>query len=348
MDSKEKRKITLGSLAEAMEGVVNGDPEIEVSGIAPIVSADSGEITFLSGVKNYALHLESLKKSKAIAVIAPENAPEIEMPSIRLKNPYYGLVRALEFFHPEKRPGYKIHPTAFVSEDAELAESVIVGPNAVVESGAKIGAGSWICAQAYIGSYVEIGESSKIHPGARILSSCKIGSRCTVHSNAVIGSDGFGYTPHNGTQLKVPQVGNVQIEDDVEIGSCVTIDRATMGSTKIGAGTKIDNMVHIAHNCVIGKSCTIVAQVGISGSTILEDNVTLAGQVGTVGHVTVGKGTVVAARGVVTNDVEPGSFVSGFPVKPHQEERKILASLRRLPELIKKVRDLEKKVLEKE
>ena len=146
----------------------------------------------------------------------------------------------------------------------------------------------------------------------------------------------------------MPQVGNVIVGDDVEIGACVTIDRATMGATSIGNGTKIDNMVHIAHNVEIGNNCTIVAQVGISGSTIVEDNVTLAGQVGTVGHVRIGKGTVVAARGVVTADVEPGSFVSGFPIKPHQEERKILASLRKLPELLKKVRDLEKILSEKE
>jgi UDP-3-O-[3-hydroxymyristoyl] glucosamine N-acyltransferase len=175
-----------------------------------------------------------------------------------------------------------------------------------------------------------------------------IGNDCIIHPNTVIGSDGFGFTPYNGEQLKVPQVGNVILGNRVEIGACVTIDRATMGSTRIGDGTKIDNMVHVAHNCIIGKNCTIVAQVGISGSTILEDNVTLAGQVGTVGHVKVGKGAVVAARGVVTADVEPGSMVSGFPLKPHAEERKILAAMRKLPDLLKKVRQLEKLTAVKE
>ncbi|GAB4274064.1 MAG: UDP-3-O-(3-hydroxymyristoyl)glucosamine N-acyltransferase [Candidatus Rifleibacteriota bacterium] len=349
MHSQNNRlKVTLKELAETMGGVVHGDPTIQVSGIASILRANSEQITFLSGAKNYAAHLEKLKKSKAAAVIAPEDAPEVELPSIRLKNSYYGLIRALELFHPVKKPDYLIHPSAFVSENAELGSDVVIGPNAVVESGAVIGNGSWIEAQAYIGRNVRIGNGVRIFPGVRILESCVVGDRSVIHSNTVIGSDGFGFTQYQGKQLKIPQVGNVVIESDVEIGSCVTVDRATMESTVIGEGTKIDNLVHIAHNVIIGKNCTIVAQVGISGSTILEDQVTLAGQVGTVGHVTVGKGTTVAARGVVTTDVEPGSFVSGFPIKPHQEERRILASMRKLPELVKKVRELEKKIEEKE
>lgn len=345
--AQNKRSITLQELCNIAGGKITGDATVVLSGIAAVSQAIKGELTFLSGVKNYAGHLEALKKSHAAAVIAPEDAPDLPMPTLRVKNPYWALVKALEFFHPEERPDYNIHPTAFVSEDAIVSDKAVIGPLAVVESGACVENGAFIGAQAFIGRSVKIGADTFIHPGARILKNCVVGASCIIHSNTVIGSDGFGFTQHEGRQIKVPQVGNVVIEDDVEIGSCVTIDRATMGSTLIGAGTKIDNMVHIAHNCQIGKQCVIVAQVGISGSTVLEDQVTLAGQVGTVGHVRVGRGTTVAARGVVTGDVEPGSFVSGFPIKPHSEERKILASLRKLPELIKKVRDLEKKLEEK-
>lgn len=345
---RQSKSITLRELAEKVGGTVVGSADVILSGIAAVSQAKPGELTFLSGAKNYSAHLEALGKTSASAVIAPIDAPELSLPSLRLSNPYLGLVKALEFFHPQEIPDYTMHSAAFVSEDSSVAADAVIGPMAVVEAGAEVGSGATICAQAYVGLRAKVGKNSYIHPGARILSGCFIGDNCIIHANAVIGSDGFGFTPYEGGQLKVPQVGNVVIENNVEIGSCVTIDRATMGSTFIGAGTKIDNMVHIAHNVQIGKNCVIVAQVGISGSTILEDNVTLAGQVGTVGHVRVGKGSTVAARGVVTGDVAPGSFVSGFPIKPHAEERKILASLRKLPDLIKKVRELEKLLEEKD
>jgi UDP-3-O-[3-hydroxymyristoyl] glucosamine N-acyltransferase len=348
MPENTRKKITLAEFACLIEGSLDSEGDCELTGIAAIQDAKPGDLTFLSGAKNYARHLENLKQTKAVAVIIPENAPQIDLPAVRLKNPYYGLVKALEFFHPEQLPDFKIHATAYVSEDAQIADDVVVGPYAVVEAGAVVGAGTWLQAQSYVGPDVVVGQNCRIFPGVRLLKDSKLGDECIIHSNTVLGSDGFGFTPHNGEQLKVPQIGNVVVGDRVEIGSAVTIDRATMGSTIIGNGTKIDNMVHVAHNCVIGKNCTIVAQVGISGSTVLEDNVTLAGQVGTVGHVRVGKGTVVAARGVVTADVEPGSFVSGFPLKPHGEERRILASLRKLPDLVKKVRQLEKIMAKKE
>lgn len=347
MTKLTKKLITLQELCSISGGKVSGDGSVTLRGVSSIAKASEGELTFLSGVKNYAGHLEALKKSAAVAVIAPEDAPELPIPCLRIKNPYWALIKAMEFFHPEEKPEYNIHPSAFVSEDAKVSPAAFIGPMAVVEAGAEVEAGANICAQAFVGKFARIGKDTLLHPGVRVLKDCVIGANCIIHSNTVVGSDGFGFTQHEGRQIKVPQVGNVVIEDDVEIGACVTIDRATMGSTTIGEGSKIDNMVHIAHNCQIGRQCVIVAQVGISGSTVLEDQVTLAGQVGTVGHVRVGRGTTVAARGVVTSDVEPGSFVSGFPLKPHTEERKILASMRRLPDLIKKVRELEKKLEDK-
>ncbi len=344
----KKKSISLKELSELTGGEFSGSGDLVLSGVASVKQAVNGDITFLSGAKNYAAHLDALKNSAASAVIAPVDAPELPVPSIRLANPYLGLVKLLNFFYPDEMPAYGIHPCAFVSEDADVDKSACVGPMAVVEAGAKVGAESWIGPGAYVSRDCRIGQNCRINSGARILHDCIIGDNCIIHANSVIGSDGFGFTQHAGEHVKVPQIGNVIVGDNVEIGSCVTIDRATMESTLIGSGSKIDNMVHIAHNVQIGKGCIIVAQVGISGSTILEDQVTLAGQVGTVGHVRIGKGTTVAARGVVTGDVDAGSFVSGFPIKPHSEERKILASLRKLPDLIKRVRELEKLLVRKD
>ena len=339
-------KLTLKKLAEMCGGTVIGDENISAENIASLSEAKNNEFSFLSNAKNFSAHLEEVKSTKAVAIIAPEDAPDLPLPSVRLKNPYLGLVAALNYFNPPVEYDYNIHPQAFVSPKAKVAPDAVIGPMAVVDEGAEIGSGSRIDAQVYIGRNAKVGSNTHINPGVRILYNCEVGNNCIIHSNTVIGSDGFGFTPNNGIHVKVPQVGNVVIEDNVEIGACVTIDRATMESTIIGEGTKTDNMIHIAHNCKIGKHCIIVAQVGMSGSTILEDYVTLAGQVGTAGHLTIGKGSTIAARGVVTSNVAPGSFSSGFPLKPHAEERKILVAQRQLPDLIKKVRELEKKIEE--
>ena len=338
--------VKLDYLAEMVGGELDGEA-VTVSKVAPISVAKSGELTFLSSAKNYSSHLKNLQTTSASALIAPLDAPQLHLPSIRVKNPHYALSKILAYFHPEEMPNYKIHPTAFVSEKADVAADVVVGPMAVIEEGAQVKSGSWIKSQVYVGRNAVVGSCCRIFPGVKIMENCIVKDNCIIHANTVIGSDGFGFTPVEGKQLKVPQVGNVIIENDVEIGALVSIDRATMGSTTVGEGTKIDNMVHLAHNVKVGKNCVIVAQVGISGSTIIEDDVTMAGQTGTVGHVTIGRGATVAARGVVTSNVEPGSVVSGFPMKPHGEERRILASLRKLPQLIKRVKELEKKLEEK-
>ena len=311
MNSNKSKKITLTKLSKLIGGRLEGSGSVEICGIASIKDASETDITFLSKAKNYSSHLKSLNSSKASAIIAPEDAPQLSIPSIRFQNSYEGFAKALEYFSPVSRPKYKIHPTAFVHENSTVSDSAIIGPNAVVEKGAEIADNAWIGAGALIGENVKIGQNSTINPNVTVLRECEIGAECVIHSGTVIGSDGFGFTPVNGRHMKVPQIGNVVIKNDVEIGANVTIDRATMGSTIIGSGTRIDNLVHLAHNVIVGKNCVIVAQVGVSGSTILEDDVTLAGQAGTVGHVRVGKGTTVAARGVVTNDVEAGSFVSG-------------------------------------
>jgi len=339
------KPVSLAELARLLGGRLDGEtPGPVISGIAALADASPGDITFLSDAKQYAKHLGQLGASQAAAVIAPEKAGPLPIPSIRFANPYQGFLAALRYFHPEHRPPQGIHPTAFVDEAAEVDPTAIIGPMAVVEAHAVISAGAWIGAQAFVGRSAVVGEGARLHPGARLLERCRVGPRSIIHAGAVLGSDGFGFLTTAEGHAKIPQVGIVDIGADVEIGANVTIDRATMGATRVGDGTKIDNLVHLAHNVVVGKQCIIVAQVGVSGSTILEDRVTLAGQVGTVGHVTVGRGSTIAARGVVTQDVPPGSMMSGFPLKPHTEEKRVMAALRRLPEMLKTLRVIQSRI----
>ena len=340
------KKISLKELAALCGGRVVGDENVTVSSIASLDVAKEGELTFLTGSKNFSEHSAHLKEAKIDAVITAENLPELPIPSIRLKNPHLGLIAALNYFRKELKISYHIHPTASVSETASVAPDAIIGPNAVVEDGATIGAGSHIEGLAYIGRYASVGENTHIYPGVRILDYCVVGSNCIIHSNTVIGSDGYGFAQDQGQHIKVPQVGNVVIEDNVEIGACVTVDRSTMESTVIGEGTKTDNQIHIAHNVQIGKKCLLVAQVGISGGAKLGDYVIMAGKTGCIGHVKIGDGSTILACGIVTNNVPDKSYVSGYPAKPHQEELRIKGAMRKLPDLLKRVRDLENKLNE--
>jgi UDP-3-O-[3-hydroxymyristoyl] glucosamine N-acyltransferase len=340
-EGKTASSLSLADVARHLGGNLEGiePPGPCVHGIAPLDQAGPDQITFLADSRQAARYRAQVAATKAAAVIASPAAGALPVPVIRCEHSYLGLMAALRLFHPERRPLAGIHPSAFVHEEACVDPSAAVGPLAVVEAGAVVAAGAWVEGQCYVGPTAVVREGAHLHPRVSLLDGCRIGRRSIIHSGAVIGSDGFGFHSTAQGHAKVPQVGIVEIGDDVEIGANVTIDRATMGKTTIGDGTKIDNLVHIAHNCVIGRHCIIVAQVGLSGSTTLEDRVTLAGQVGTAGHLTVGHDTVVAARGVVTQDVAPRSFVSGFPLKPHHEEKKIMMALRRLPDLLKTVRD---------
>ena len=346
MSIKNGKSISLKELAALCGGRVVGDENIKVSSIASLDVAKEGELTFLTGHKNFEEHAKHLKDTKIAAVITSEDLPELPIPSIRLKNPHLGLIAALNFFRKETKISYHIHPTAYVSETATVAKDAIVGPNAVVEDGAVIGEKAHIEGCAYVGRNASVGNNTHLYPGVRLLDNCIVGSNCIIHSNTVIGSDGYGFAQANGEHIKVPQVGNVVIEDNVEIGACVTIDRSTMESTIIGEGTKTDNQIHIAHNVEIGKKCLLVAQVGISGGAILGDYVVMAGKTGCIGHVKIGDGSTILACGIVTNNVPDKSYISGYPAKPHQEELRIKGAMRKLPDLIKRVRDLENKINE--
>ena len=219
---------------------------------------------------------------------------------------------------------------------------------AVVDDNAVIDSDVVIYPHVYVGQFAKIGAGSVLYPNVTIREYCQIGKNCIIHPSAVIGSDGFGFTTKDGIHTKVPQVGNVVVEDDVEIGSLVGIDRAAMGSTIIGHGTKIDNLVHIGHNCKIGANCLIVAQTGLSGSTIVGNNVTFGGQVGTSGHLTIGSNSVFAARTGISKSMPEGSFCAGFPIQSHAEWLKTQAAIRQLPELIKRVRQLEAELKNKQ
>ncbi len=338
------RSMTIGALAQALGGRVEGTGnDLELTGIGSIKEAAAGEVTFLAHARN----LGELSATRASAVIAGNDVGALPLPAVRVANPYLALARALPLFRPPRPHIPGIHPTAFVDQAARVDATASIGALAVVEAGAVIGPRTRIDAQAHVGVDAVIGSDTWIHPHAVIESGCRLGDRVVIHGGTVIGSDGFGFTPdpaRGHALVKVPQLGIVEVADDVEIGANVTIDRATMGKTFIGRGSKIDNLVHLAHNVVVGEQCIIVAQVGVSGSTTLEDRVTLAGQSGLVGHITIGKGATVAARGVPTHDIPPGEVVSGFPAHSHKEERKIMAAMRRLPEMVRAVTAIKQKL----
>jgi UDP-3-O-[3-hydroxymyristoyl] glucosamine N-acyltransferase len=338
-------RVTLEMVAKAIDGIVVGDGSVEISGVAGIREAREGDLTFLANPR-YESYLE---RTRASAVIVADNHREIGKPLIQNSNPYLAFLKAVHFFQgEEERPGPGIHATAVVSDDACVDATAIVGANAVIESGARIAPGAWIGPGSFVGARASVGAGSRLHPNVTVREECVLGARVIVHSGTVIGSDGFGFVRDGDIYRKLPQVGNVVVEDDVELGACVTIDRATTGTTRIGAGSKIDNLVQIAHNVQIGRNCIIVAQVGISGSTEVGDHVVLAGQVGIVGHIKIGTGAQVGAKSGVSKSVKPGEKVFGYPALPVGQAKRIEASLRHLPELVQAVRALRRRVDELE
>ncbi len=333
-------KKTLKDLADYVGGTVSGDGSLEISGLDNIEGAVSGDLTFAVEP-----HIEEAKKTKASAIMLPEEIADFPLPSIRVKEPRAAFAKLLELFTPKLEFPAGVSPQAFIGEDVTIGPDAVIMPFAVVDAHAVIGARSVIYPHVYVGQYTEIGEDTVFYSNSTVREHCRIGSRCVIHSSSVIGADGFGFTTEKGVHTKVPQVGNVVIEDDVEIGAHVGIDRAAMGSTVVGHGTKIDNLVHIGHNCRIGANCLIVAQTGISGSTIVGDNVTFGGQVGTVGHIKIGGNSVYAARSGIISDMPEGVFCAGFPVQSHTEWLRMQAAMKHLPELLKKVKQLEKKLV---
>lgn len=334
---------TLGEIAEKVGGELLGEPGIEIRGVSGIREAKQGDITFLANPR----YEQLLDETGASAVLVPCTVePSGSRAMIRCENPSLAFAAVVEIFNPAAvwLP-QGVHPSAVVDPGAVLEDAVSVGPLAVIGKGAQVGSGSVICGGAYIGPDVRIGRDCLIHPNVSVLWGSLLGDRVIIHSGTVIGSDGFGYATIEGVHHKIPQVGIVVVEDDVEIGANVTVDRARFDRTVIGRGTKIDNLVQIAHNVIIGENSILVAQVAISGSTRIGNHVTLAGQVGVVGHIEIGDGNIVAAQSGVSKDLPPGKEVWwGTPVQPIQKWKKMQAMVRRLPDLNEKVKLLEKRI----
>ena len=327
---------TLNEIAELIDGELSGDGSIKISGLANIIMAQTGDLVFAVPP-----HLDEAKTCAASAVLIPLDTENFPKPAIKVQDPRASFAKLVEMFTPKIKIPVGISPKAHLGKDVKISDGATIMPFAVVDDGAEIKSGAIIYPHVYIGQHVTIGENTIVYSSATVREFCKVGSRCVIHASAVIGSDGFGFTTADGVHTKVPQIGNVIIEDDVEIGAHVGIDRAAMGSTIIGHGTKIDNLVHIAHNCKIGANCLIVAQTGISGSTTVGDNVTFGGQVGTVGHITIGGNSVYAARSGISKNMPEGFFGAGFPIQSHSDWLRHQAALKRVPELVEKIRRIE-------
>ncbi len=341
----------LKEVCELIGGELCGDGEIEIRGVSGIKEAQEHEITFVANAK----YRGEIEHTQASAVIIgkdfiPTNG-ENGKPTIRADNPYFAFVKVMEMFAwPKRETEYGIHETAIIGKNAQIGEQVSIQAFAVVGDNVKIGNGAVINPFVYIGDDVEIGSDVLFYPGVTIYDAVKVGNRVIIHSRAVIGSDGFGFAAVSDRYYKIPQVGTVIIEDDVEIGANSTIDRATMtnGATIIKRGTKIDNLVQVAHNVIIGEDCCIAAQSGIAGSSELKDRVTMAGQSGVAGHLTISEGNIIFAKSAVTKDTPAGSYVSGFPARPHAQQLRIQASLRKLPAMLQEFSRLQQRVLELE
>lgn len=338
---------TASEIAQILGGEIIGDGSLQVMGVASIEDARKGDITFALNGR----YLESAYRSKASVIIVSNEVkmePENSKAIIKTANPRLAFTKILELFAPKIKIAPGLHPTAIIGQGVVLGKDISIGPYVVIGDGAEIGDGVLIYPHTYVGDRVKIGESTTIYPQVTLYREVEIGKRVIIHSGSVIGSGGFGYIEVEKRHIKIPQNGSVVIGDDVEIGASVTIDRATTGVTSIGRGTKIDSLVMIAHNVTIGQDCIIVAQVGISGSAKLEDSVTIAGQAGVAGHLTIGANTVVAARSGITKSIKPGQFISGYPARPHSEEKRIKATISKLPTLLKRIKELERKVEELE
>ena len=331
----------LTDIAARLECRLEGDPEIEIRGVAAIDDAQPGQLTFFTNPK----YAAALRTTRASAVILGENADRAPCAMLRARHPYLAFARAVELFADAWRPPVGVHATAAVGQGVTLGDSVSVGPFAVIGDGARIGARTVIEPHVVIGRGVEIGDDCIVHARVSIRERIRIGHRVILQDGAVIGSDGFGFARRpDGTHHKIPQIGGLVIEDDVEIGANAAVDRPAVGETRIGAGTKIDNLVQIAHGVTIGRNVLLAAQVGVAGSVTIEDDVTLAGQVGVAGHITLGKGVVATAQSGIPNSVDAGAFISGYPAIANRDWLRASAVFRKLPELKKLVADLERRI----
>ncbi len=335
--------LTARGVAELVAGVLEGDPDARIDSIAALDSAGPNELSFARDEK----YLAKLAKCKAGVVLIPKDSisDSAQMTLIRVDDVQVALSTLLEHFAPqEDLPAIGVHDSAVVSPDAELADDVRIGPGVVIAAGAKIGRRTALLARVSIGPRAEIGEDALFYEGVSVRWGCKVGKGVRIGPNTVIGYDGFGYYLSDGVQQKIPHAGNVVLEDGVEIGACTCIDRAKFGSTRIGAGTKIDNLVQIGHNVQMGRACILAALVGIGGSTRLGDHVILLGHVGIRDNISIGSGVMCGAYTAVAEDVPAGKKMFGIPAIPGREKFRQISLTSRLRELFSGFRDLEKRL----
>ena len=330
-------------IAELVGGEVVGDGNAILKNFAPAERAQAGDLTFAENEDYFA----RAEQSAATAIIADKRFSSAKKILIRVPNARVAFAKALVLFFPDKKFPAGKHPTAVVAASAQIDPTAHIGPHCTVGERVKIGANSVLQAGNFVGDDSKLGEDVNLFPNVTLYPRTEIGNRVRIHAGTVIGSDGFGYVLDSGIHRKVPQIGNVIIGDDVEIGANVTIDRGALGSTVIGKGTKIDNLVQIAHNVEIGEHCIVIAQVGISGSTKLGKYVILAGQVGLAGHLKIGNQVTIAAQSGVMNDIPDGEKWFGYPAQPDKDIKRQIIAQRKLPDLLKRVAELEKKLGEK-
>lgn len=349
-----EERMTLRAIAERVGGRPVGDGDRVVSGVASPTNGREGDIVCLwnlEGTASTAGENRLAGPGEGVLYLADAEffARNPGCEGVSTDDPKRAFPLLLSLFAGPRRSSFGssgVHPSAVVSDEADVHPTAWVGPLCVVEAGTSVGEGAFLQGRVYVGRGCSIGPGSVLEAGAVLFERVRIGSRCVIHGNSVLGSDGFGVpiAPDGCRPERVPQLGGVVLGDDVEVGACTTIDRGTLDDTVVGSGTKIDNHVHIAHNVRVGENCIIVAMTGLAGSAVLEDGVVMAARSGVKEHVRVGRGAIVAAQGGVIGDVPPGEVVSGFPARPHRENFRVQAAMQRLPELLSRVKRLEKEL----
>ena len=334
------KKYTLSQIADILDGDLVGNGSLEVSGIKSLDEAGPEDLSFLSNPR----YMEELERTGASGIIVARDVDIKDRNLIKVDDPYLGFAVVMELFHDEEYTGTGISPQASIHETARIGADPSIQPFAVVSEGASVGNRTTLMSGVYVGPDAKVGDDCLIHPNVVLEHGVCIGSRVIIHSGTVIGSDGFGFARDGSRHRKIHQAGIVEIGDDVEIGACCTIDRAVMGKTVIGDGTKLDNLIQVGHNSRIGKDCILVSFVGLAGSVTLEDRVTMAGRSGVVGHLKVGEGATILAASVVLNDIPPGASVAGFPAVDAMEWRKTSVLKRKLDSMRKRIRKLEREL----
>jgi UDP-3-O-[3-hydroxymyristoyl] glucosamine N-acyltransferase len=336
-------ELTLSEVARLVEGELEGDGGVRVRGVKPLDEAGPGELSFVAEPRYYPYIHAS--RAGALRVGRGSEAPLREgVPRVRVDDPRQALARLLPALYPPPAEPPGVHPSAVLGAGVSIDPSASVGAYAELGEGCQVGARARIGAQVVLGRGCRVGDDAVIHPHATLYDGVWLGQRVIVHSGARLGSDGFGYVPEGGALRKVPHVGGCRLEADVEVGANTTIDRGSIGDTVVGRGSKIDNLVQIGHNCRIGRGVIIVSQVGVSGSTRVGDGAVLAGQAGIQGHIEIGAGATIGGQAGVISDIAAGEKVSGYPARPHREAMRIQGALSRLPELLRRVKEIERAV----